>query len=67
MRLKGRVEALEAVNRGWTPWHRIIVPAGDTVEGATERYEAEHGPIGDDNRMIIRVVQPAPRETVAGI
>lgn len=67
MRLKGRVEALEAVNKGSTPWHRIIVPVGDTVEAATARYEAENGPIGDDNRMIVRIVVPAPRENVPGV
>jgi len=61
MRLIPRVEALEAREPDWKPWHRIIVPVGDTSGAARVRFEAENGPIGDDNLLLIRLVEPAPR------
>ena len=62
MRLKGRVEALEAGTTEWKPWHQIIVPVGDTVEAARARYEAANGPIGEDHSIIVRIVVPGHRE-----
>jgi len=65
MRLKGRVEALEAGTLEWKPWHPIVVPVGDAVEVATARYEAVNGSIGEDRRIIVRIVGSGNQETRA--
>lgn len=65
MRLRQRLEALEGgpshglkpwQDRNWKPWHRIIAAVGETEEQAIARYEAEHGPLGDDSCFIIRFI-----------
>lgn len=62
MRLKPRVDALERCNPEWKPWHRLIVDVGETEDEAIARYEAEHGPIGDDHRLIVRIVEAPQRK-----
>ena len=54
-----RVEALEQrTGSDERPWHRIIAD-GQTDEEAIAAYEADHGPIGDDNVLIWQIVDPA--------
>jgi hypothetical protein len=64
-RLPGRVEKLEekaGLSGGLKRWHRLQQRAdeGESEEDAIAAYEAAHGPIGDDNCIIHRVVS-APR------
>ena len=59
MRLKARINALEQRNPPLTRWHQIIVQ-GEPLEHARARYEAEHGPIGEHDGLIVRrIVSPA--------
>ncbi len=59
MRLKARIDALEQRNPPVTCWHQFIVH-GEPLEQARARYEAEHGPIGEHDGLIVRrIVSPA--------
>jgi alkylated DNA nucleotide flippase Atl1 len=51
-----RVSALEhAANPDvFKPWHRIMVDDGQTEEEAIAAYQAEHGPLGNDDCFVIR-------------
>ena len=63
MRLKGRIDALEKrCLDDLKPWHQVIQRVGQTEEEAMAQFEAEHGPIGDDNCIIIRIVAPPVRQ-----
>lgn len=63
--MKHRIEALEGgpshglkpwQDPNWKPWHRIIVDAEQTEDEAIAAYEAENGPIGDDESFIVRIM-----------
>lgn len=59
MRLHDRMNKLE--ERVLAPTEMIVVMdqrenEGETIEDATARYEAEHGPIYDPHGDVIRVV-----------
>lgn len=58
--IERRVSALEAwrgTAAGWpVRWIRLIVGVEETNEQARARYEAEHGPLGDDVGIIYRVI-----------
>ena len=58
MRLRQRVEALESRDPEWRPWHHAIQHVGQTQEEAIAVYEAEHGPLGDDNLILSVIVEP---------
>jgi len=59
---KRRVQALEQAHRpGSSRWHCIRRYENETDQQAIEVYEAEHGPIGDDN-VIMRVIVSKPGE-----
>ena len=63
-----RVQALEGGSSNlpawkdpnWKPWKRIIQREGQTQEEAVAAYEAENGPLGEDDCFIIRVIMPEP-------
>ncbi|NYH96287.1 hypothetical protein [Novosphingobium marinum] len=55
--MRGRVEALERETGGFKAWHRIIVRLGQTEAEARAAYEAENGPLGDDECLIVRIFQ----------
>jgi hypothetical protein len=67
--LRNRVQALEDPDGGkglpawkdpnYKPWHRIIQWEDQTEAEAVAAYEAENGPLGDDNR-ILRVIITSP-------
>lgn len=56
--LDRRLIALETASDpvAFKPWHQIIQHIGMTEEDAQAAYEAENGPIGDDDNIIWRVV-----------
>lgn len=59
MKLTARVEALEhSIGSALRPWHRVTVDVGQTEEDAIAAYVAEHGPIGEDNVILLRLVRP---------
>lgn len=59
MRLKSRVEALEQTTGGELKcWHRVHVDVGQPVDAAVAAYEAENGPIGDDNVILRTIFDP---------
>ena len=58
--MKRRLEALETQTfGGFSPWVRIIQHEGQSEDEATAAYEAEHGPIGEGNK-ILRVIIRKP-------
>ena len=58
--MKRRLEALETRTiGGFAPWVRIIQHEGQSEDEATAAYEAEHGPIGEGNK-ILRVIIRKP-------
>lgn len=53
MNLKKRVGALEEMSgSALRPWHRVVVENGQTEEAAIAAYEAEYGPIGEENVIL---------------
>ncbi|MEO6151655.1 MAG: hypothetical protein ABIT09_07725 [Croceibacterium sp.] len=66
--MKALEKRLEELERRMTPepakrWHRILQYEDQTQEQAVAAYEAQNGPIGDDNtilRVIISKPGPAP-------
>ncbi|MCB0058115.1 MAG: hypothetical protein KDE63_11755 [Novosphingobium sp.] len=60
MKLTARVEALEhSIGSALRPWHRVAVDVGQTEEDAIAAYEAEHGPVGEDNVILRTYLLPA--------
>lgn len=55
--LNKRVAALEAAKTMPKAWHRIIQHIEETQEQAIAKYQAKHGPLGDDPHFIVRVIQ----------
>ena len=62
MRLKPRVEALEARTNvsALKHWHRILRYEGQNEAEAVAAYEAEHGPVGPDDGTVLRVIISKP-------
>ena len=56
--LSYRVAALEARAPDLKPWHQVIQEVGQSQEEAIAAYEAEHGPVGDDNILLAVVIEP---------
>lgn len=67
MNRKRRIEALEQADRqSSSRWHCIRRYEDETDQQAIEAYEAERGPIGDDN-VIMRVIINKPGDRPNGI
>ena len=56
--LKRRVDLLEKGGAGFKPYRQIIQEAGQTQEEAISAHEAENGPLGDVNLLIVRICEP---------
>ena len=57
MRLKPRVDELERKISPQPPQRWItVIQDGQTEEEAIAAYEAEHGPVGDANVMMVVIV-----------
>lgn len=58
MRLKPRVEALESRSTKPQRWVRVFQESDQTEEQAIAAHEAENGPIGDANVILVHFVDP---------
>ena len=57
----GKLEKAMAPPKPPERWHTLIQHIGETEEEAIAEYEAENGPIGLDDHLIIhRIVAPDP-------
>ena len=56
MRLNRRVADLESRHCPSQVWLRIIQEIGQTREDAFAAYEADNGPIGDSNVILVVIV-----------
>lgn len=55
--LSNRVEALEqAAGQGLKRWVRVVQSLGQTQEAAIATWEADNGPVGDSNIMVVKIV-----------
>ncbi|MBY8335903.1 hypothetical protein KYN89_02460 [Alteriqipengyuania sp. NZ-12B] len=56
-RLERRLADLENKAGAFAPWVSIIQRAGQTEDQAVAAYEADHGPVGDSNKILWVVVR----------
>lgn len=57
IRMRQRLQALEALSfDGFVPFVQVIQKVGQTEAEAVATYEAEHGPVADDVRILLVVI-----------
>lgn len=62
--LQRRLQELEAKDPSRLKrWHRVIQyeDEGQTEQEAIAEYEAENGPIGEDDCLVVRIIKPGFR------